>query len=80
MIYTKYPKSVIAQAELIKQICDDYWKNNVHELELQSYLLEWQSYGLFFDEDNRIYPSIIKIIGTKRLKLICKLLKYDLRT
>lgn len=78
--YMHYPTTVKVLAGEIKNICDDYNKRKIDNIELDEIILwyaDTQSNKLFCNGE--INPTITKIIGQKRLHLLKTLLSKENR-
>ena len=76
--YMQYPATVKALAEELKVVCDDYYAKKINNDRVREVVLCYansQSDKLFTDND--INPTVSKIIGKKRVRLISNLLNDD---
>ena len=71
-IYIMHPSSVKGLAAEITKVCNDYYARKLSEQELKRVICHWaNSYGtMLFAGPNCFNPTIMKIIGTKRLRLM----------
>lgn len=76
--YIQYPTSVKSLAGEIKAVCDDYDKRKINNDRIKEIILWYantQSDKLFDNE--KFNPTVSKIIGKKRVRLISDLLKTE---
>lgn len=73
--YLQYPATIKALAEELKTVCNDYNARRIDNTEIRKIIVWYataQADKLFVA--NHINPTISKIIGKKRVKLISDLL------
>lgn len=76
--YMHYPTTVKILAGEIKTICDDYNKRKIDNAEIKETILWYaQTQSDKFFCDGEINPTISKIIGQKRVRLINVLLAKE---
>lgn len=76
--YIQYPTSVKSLAGEIKAVCDDYNQRKINNDRIKEIILWYantQSDMLFDNE--KLNPTVSKIIGKKRVRLISDLLKTE---
>ena len=74
--YLKYPSTVKLLAEEIKKVCNDYYERLIGNKEIEEVIVWYASMfpeKLF--EGDELNPTITKIIGKKRVRLINGLLE-----
>lgn len=81
MNYIKNPKNIKALALELQHICDDYWTGKIGEVILKDYVhYVARNSKLLAENGKAINVTVVKIIGKKRLDLVCKMLSdYQLR-
>lgn len=76
--YVQYPGTVKGLAAELKVICDDYYTRKITNDRLRE-IITWyansQQDKLFTGKE--INPTVAKIIGKQRVRLICDLLKAE---
>jgi uncharacterized protein (TIGR04540 family) len=68
MDFITHPKNIKSMAEEIKRAVDAYWRRELDEKKLREYLFNWAKQGLL--QGYGFNPTITKIIGTKRLRVV----------
>ncbi|RBP59313.1 uncharacterized protein (TIGR04540 family) [Alkalibaculum bacchi] len=72
----KNPKTVKDMAEQIKYLCDGYWSRKITEKEARELIHYWENHeGDKLFKATEFNPTIKKIIGKRRVKLIEKWLQ-----
>ena len=71
-IYIMHPSSVKGLGAEITKVCNDYRARKLSEQELKRLVCHWATcYGtMLFAGPNCFNPTIVKIIGAKRLRLM----------
>jgi len=74
--YIKYPTTIKILIQELKQICDDYIARNITEDTLRYYIQNWATCEghLLFEGANEFNPTVKQRIGSKRLKLVERML------
>ena len=75
--YIKHPTSIKILIQELKRICDDYIARTIPEDVLRYYVQFWaaNSSRLLFNGNEGFNPTVQQRIGTKRLKLVNRMLE-----
>lgn len=74
--YIKHPTTVKVLIQELKRICDNYIGRKVNEEELRYYIQYWAAHegALLFSGHESFNHTVVQRIGSKRLKLVQKML------
>jgi uncharacterized protein (TIGR04540 family) len=74
--YLKNPKTVKGLASEIKNICDDYWSRKIQENLAIDFIIQYATYDSDkFFRGSELNPTLVKILGKKRVELVNKFLQ-----
>ena len=76
--YMQFPATVKALAEELKVVCDDYYAKKINNDRIKEIILWYaDSHSDKFFSGESINPTVSKIIGKKRVRLINDLLRCE---
>jgi len=75
--YIKYPTTVKTLIQELIRICDDYIARKTNEDELRYFIQYWANNAgeMMFAPGNEFNPTLKQRVGTKRLKLVSKMME-----